>query len=138
MGYRAYLQSYASYQLKKIFDVNALDLSKVAKAFGFKVPPRVNLSIGPGKGQSARVGEKRRREESGEEDEEEGQGGLDEREEDEKNKRSRQRGDGSVRGPMRGRQEKMKRLETLGTKAVKKEKFRKSKEMKTLGSNWSR
>jgi ATP-dependent RNA helicase DDX18/HAS1 len=128
MGYRAYLQSYASYQLKKIFDVNALDLNKVAKAFGFKVPPRVNLSIGPGKGQSARVGEKRRREESGEE--EEGEGG--------KNKRGRQRGDGSVRGPMRGRQEKMKRLETLGTRAVKKEKFRKSKEMKALGSNWSR
>jgi len=37
MGYRAYLQSHASYQLKKIFDVNALDLSKVTKAFGFKV-----------------------------------------------------------------------------------------------------
>ncbi|PPQ90466.1 hypothetical protein CVT25_014984 [Psilocybe cyanescens] len=62
-GYRAYLQSYASYSLKKIFDVNALDLTKIAKAFGFKVPPRVNLAIGPGKGQSARAGEKRRRDE---------------------------------------------------------------------------
>ncbi|TRM61406.1 P-loop containing nucleoside triphosphate hydrolase protein [Schizophyllum amplum] len=41
-GYRSYLQAYASYSLKKIFDVNALDLAKVGKAFGFTVPPRVN------------------------------------------------------------------------------------------------
>lgn len=45
-GYRSYLQSYASYSLKKIFDVNRLDLKKVAKAFGFSVPPKVNVSIG--------------------------------------------------------------------------------------------
>ncbi|KLO10869.1 hypothetical protein SCHPADRAFT_976772 [Schizopora paradoxa] len=32
---QAYLQSYASYSLKKIFDINALDLAKVGKAFGF-------------------------------------------------------------------------------------------------------
>ncbi|KAJ1877925.1 ATP-dependent RNA helicase, partial [Coemansia sp. S17] len=34
-GYRSYLQSYASYQLKNIFNVNLLDLQKVGKAFGF-------------------------------------------------------------------------------------------------------
>lgn len=140
MGYRAYLQSYASYQLKKIFDVNALDLNKVAKAFGFKVPPRVNLVTGPGKGQSARVGEKRRREESEEEEETDEESKNEEgvRDEDGKRKRGWQGEKGSVRGPMRGRQGKTKRLETLGKKAVDKEKFRKSKEMKALGCNWSR
>ncbi|CAD6589024.1 MAG: ATP-dependent RNA helicase [Tremellales sp. Tagirdzhanova-0007] len=45
-GYRSYLQSYASYSLKKIFDVNSLDLAKVGKAFGFAVPPKVNISVG--------------------------------------------------------------------------------------------
>ncbi|CDZ96648.1 dead-domain-containing protein [Phaffia rhodozyma] len=45
-GFRSYLQAYASYSLKKIFDVNALDLVKVGKAFGFPVPPKVNISIG--------------------------------------------------------------------------------------------
>jgi ATP-dependent RNA helicase DDX18/HAS1 len=45
-GFRSYLQSYASYALKKIFDVNELDLKKVAKAYGFPVPPKVNISIG--------------------------------------------------------------------------------------------
>ncbi|BEI92567.1 uncharacterized protein CcaverHIS019_0501950 [Cutaneotrichosporon cavernicola] len=45
-GYRSYLQAYASYSLKKIFDVNKLDLAKVGKAFGFSVPPKVNISVG--------------------------------------------------------------------------------------------
>jgi ATP-dependent RNA helicase DDX18/HAS1 len=44
-GYRSYLQAYASYSHKKIFDVNQLDLVRVGKAFGFAVPPRVNLNI---------------------------------------------------------------------------------------------
>lgn len=42
-GYRSYLQAYSSFSLKKIFDVNNLDLAKVAKAFGFSSPPKVNL-----------------------------------------------------------------------------------------------
>lgn len=45
-GYRSYLQAYASHSLKQIFDVAALDLIKVAKAYGFTVPPQVNLLIG--------------------------------------------------------------------------------------------
>jgi len=45
-GFRSYLQSYASYSFKGIFDVNKLDLMKVGKAFGFSVPPRVNINIG--------------------------------------------------------------------------------------------
>lgn len=43
-GYRAYLQAYASHSLKHVFNVNELDLQKVAKSFGFTVPPSVNLS----------------------------------------------------------------------------------------------
>lgn len=44
-GYRSYLQAYASYSLKGIFDVNSLDLVKVGKSFGFTVPPRVNMKM---------------------------------------------------------------------------------------------
>ncbi|MBW0538812.1 hypothetical protein O181_078527 [Austropuccinia psidii MF-1] len=45
-GFRSYIQSYASYSLKKIFDVNKLDLNKVGQAFGFTVPPSVNIPLG--------------------------------------------------------------------------------------------
>ncbi|KAJ3124721.1 ATP-dependent RNA helicase [Nowakowskiella sp. JEL0407] len=45
-GYRSYLQAYASHSLKNIFDVTSLDLQKCAKAFGFTVPPSVNLAFG--------------------------------------------------------------------------------------------
>ena len=133
-GYRAYLQSYASYSLKKIFDVNALDLTKIAKAFGFKVPPRVNLMIGPGKGQSARAGEKRRRDEDTEEEdeEEEEEEGADAKKA--KAKATGQSIDGSVRGPKRGDGGRARRVETLGQKAVDKERFRKAKP----SANWSR
>lgn len=116
--------------------MNQLDLTKIAKAFGFKVPPRVNLAIGPGKGQSARAGEKRRRDEDTVSESEE-----DVEEEVEKVgkklKGSGQVGDGSVHGPIRG-SGKSKRIETLGEKSVKKEIFKKGKEMKKLGANWSR
>lgn len=47
-GFRSYIQSYASYSLKTIFDVSALDLAKVALAFGFQTPPSVNINIGNG------------------------------------------------------------------------------------------
>jgi ATP-dependent RNA helicase DDX18/HAS1 len=53
-GYRSYLQSYASYSLKKIFDVTKLDLAKVGKAFGFAVPPKVNISVGSVKAKKER------------------------------------------------------------------------------------
>jgi ATP-dependent RNA helicase DDX18/HAS1 len=45
-GYRSYLQAYASHGLRTVFDVNKLDLIKVAKSFGFSTPPRVDLSLG--------------------------------------------------------------------------------------------
>lgn len=44
-GYRSYLQSYASHSHKNIFNVQKLDLQKVALAFGFNVPPTVNLKV---------------------------------------------------------------------------------------------
>ena len=44
-AYRSYLQAYASHQHKNIFNVNTLDLQRVAPSFGFVVPPSVNLSI---------------------------------------------------------------------------------------------
>ena len=45
-GYRSYLQAYASHSLRSIFDVNKLDLVKVAKSFGFQAPPRVDITLG--------------------------------------------------------------------------------------------
>ena len=45
-GYRSYLQAYASHSLRSIFDVHKLDLNKVAKSFGFAVPPRVDITLG--------------------------------------------------------------------------------------------
>lgn len=45
-GFRSYVQAYASYSLKRIFNVHDLDLAKVARAYGFSVPPAVNIPIG--------------------------------------------------------------------------------------------
>lgn len=55
-GYRSYLQAYGSYSLKRIFDIHKLDLAKVAKAYGFNVPPKVNITIGTGLKGSASSG----------------------------------------------------------------------------------
>lgn len=45
-GYRAYLQAYASHHLKSVYQIDKLDLVKVAKSFGFSSPPKVNITIG--------------------------------------------------------------------------------------------
>ncbi|CAM1509345.1 Fc.00g030840.m01.CDS01 [Cosmosporella sp. VM-42] len=45
-GYRSYLHAYASHSLRSVFDINKLDLTKVAKSFGFSTPPRVDISLG--------------------------------------------------------------------------------------------
>lgn len=52
-AYRSYLQAYASHSLKKIFDINSLDLKSVAQSFGFDTPPNVNITVGAG-GKTAR------------------------------------------------------------------------------------
>lgn len=44
-AYRSYLLSYASHSHKDIFNVHELDLQGVGKAFGFSVPPRVDLNF---------------------------------------------------------------------------------------------
>lgn len=44
-AYRSYLLSYASHAHKDIFNIHALDLTAAAKAFGFRIAPRVNLNI---------------------------------------------------------------------------------------------
>lgn len=123
------MQAYASYSLKKIFDVNQLDLAKVGKAFGFAVPPRVNLNIGPGKGTSNATNKKRRREEaSEEEDPDQEMSGQEEEEEEVSRKEVR-------------RDNKHRRIEALGRKKVQKEMYKKGKERKKLeasGGQWSR
>ncbi|AGO12010.1 AaceriAGR333Cp [[Ashbya] aceris (nom. inval.)] len=45
-GYRSYLQAYASHSLKTVYQIDKLDLVKVAKSYGFPVPPKVNITIG--------------------------------------------------------------------------------------------
>lgn len=45
-GYRSYLQAYASHSLKTVYQIDKLDLTKVAKSYGFPVPPKVNITIG--------------------------------------------------------------------------------------------
>lgn len=45
-GFRSYLMAYNSYALKRIFNLHQLDLKKVAKAFGFTAPPKVNIAVG--------------------------------------------------------------------------------------------
>jgi ATP-dependent RNA helicase DDX18/HAS1 len=45
-GYRSYLHAYGSHSLRTVFDINTLDLAKVAKSFGFPVPPRVDVVVG--------------------------------------------------------------------------------------------
>ncbi|XP_015675771.1 ATP-dependent RNA helicase DDX18 [Protobothrops mucrosquamatus] len=44
-AYKAYIRAYDSHSLKQIYNVNNLDLIKVASSFGFKVPPFVDLNV---------------------------------------------------------------------------------------------
>ncbi|PCH33426.1 DEAD-domain-containing protein [Wolfiporia cocos MD-104 SS10] len=138
-GYRSYLQAYASYSLKKIYDVNQLDLVKVGKSFGFAVPPRVNVNIGGGNGGAGRSGKKRKRED-GEEDEEEWEE-IDAVDKD----ASEEEGAGEedevqARPQRRGGRE--RRKETLGRRKVEKEVYKKGLERKKQRqagkAQWSR
>jgi len=58
-GFRSYLQAYASHSLRSVFDVNKLDLAKVAKAFGFPVPPRVDITLGASMSRDKKQGSRR-------------------------------------------------------------------------------
>ncbi|GBE78131.1 ATP-dependent RNA helicase HAS1 [Sparassis crispa] len=138
-GYRSYLQAYASYSLKKIFDVNQLDLAKVGKAFGFSVPPRVNVSIGGGKGGGGRTGKKRKR------SEDDGDGNDEIWEEIDAANKEEGDGEGSENGEERVPRNQMRRngkergKETLGRQKVEKEVYRKGMQnRKRKGASWSR
>ncbi|KLO20553.1 DEAD-domain-containing protein [Schizopora paradoxa] len=127
-GYRAYLQSYASYSLKKIFDINALDLAKVGKAFGFSVPPRVNVTVGGGKGGTGKSGAKRRRDD----DDDDENDWTDEDESDNEQ-------EGGRNSAPRRQGNKQRRVETLGKKKVDKEMYKKKIERTSeSGAVWSR
>ncbi|QDS72230.1 ATP-dependent RNA helicase [Venturia effusa] len=45
-GYRSYLNAYGSHSLRSVFDIQKLDLVKLAKSFGFTTPPRVDITLG--------------------------------------------------------------------------------------------
>lgn len=45
-AFKSYLHAYASHSLRSVYDVNKLDLAKVAKGFGFSTPPRVDITLG--------------------------------------------------------------------------------------------
>jgi len=49
LAYKSYVAAYAAHSLKSVFDINALDLKAAAKAFGFTVPPRVDLRVSASK-----------------------------------------------------------------------------------------
>ncbi|ERL88693.1 hypothetical protein D910_06076 [Dendroctonus ponderosae] len=44
-AFKAYARAYDSHHLKNIFDISTLDLAKVGKSFGFRVPPAIDLSF---------------------------------------------------------------------------------------------
>lgn len=116
-GYRAYLHSYASYSLKKIFDISKLDLVQVGKAFGFLVPPRIELG--------AAAGTKRKRAA--------GDGSSSDSETD-----GAKYNHGSESG--RKEREQRRRKEIVGAKALKKDLYRKPVIPNTdaAGQQWSR
>ncbi len=59
-AYRSYLLSYASHSHKDIFNVHEIDLQGVGKAFGFTVPPRVDVNFSA-RGDKKNVARKRQR-----------------------------------------------------------------------------
>ena len=44
-AYKAYVRAYASHSMKSVYDVKTLDLLQVAKSFGFKGAPYVDLGL---------------------------------------------------------------------------------------------
>ncbi|EGE02704.1 ATP-dependent RNA helicase has1 [Trichophyton interdigitale MR816] len=58
-GYRSYLHAYASHSLRSVFDVNKLDLVKVAKSYGFTTPPRVDITLGASMSRDKKVQSRR-------------------------------------------------------------------------------
>ncbi|KAI0745252.1 P-loop containing nucleoside triphosphate hydrolase protein [Earliella scabrosa] len=115
-GYRSYLHAYNSYANKKIFDINALDLQKVGKSFGFVTPPKVSIAPSPGSGANS-FGRKRKRGDPHLESEEESEDGE------------------AAFAPARSSMHsKARQVEQLGRKKVARQHFRKQ----SVSSGWSR
>lgn len=49
-AFKSYLHAYASHSLRSVYDIHKLDLTKVAKSFGFTTPPRVDMQLSAGMG----------------------------------------------------------------------------------------
>ncbi|KAM0792934.1 ATP-dependent RNA helicase [Microbotryomycetes sp. NB124-2] len=131
-GFRAYIQSYASYSLKSIFDVTQLDLAKVGKAFGFSVPPAVNINIGSGLKDKKRKNKQRDSDASDDDDVSESE------DEDDLEAQSRRNKAAKVR---RGGSGNERRRELDGAKKVGKDFYRDAKDRKAMasdGKQWSR
>ncbi|SGY68886.1 BQ5605_C004g02927 [Microbotryum silenes-dioicae] len=130
-GFRAYIQSYASYSLKTIFDVAALDLAKVAKAFGFQSPPSVNINIGSGIKGKKRKDSKR----GGSDEESEDEEGEEDEDLDQVSRRNK------VASVRRGGNGQDKRREVEGNRKVEKDFYCEGREKKARteqGKQWSR
>ncbi|KAG0148820.1 hypothetical protein CROQUDRAFT_40733 [Cronartium quercuum f. sp. fusiforme G11] len=131
-GFRSYIQSYASYSLKKIFNVNNLDLNKVGLAFGFTVPPAVNIPVSTLKNtdkKRGRLSEDHKAEQVQDACQSDAEWEDAEEEENDQGPRKRptvRRVDNSNR-----------RKEQFGSKAVAKDHFR-STSLKTKEKQWSR
>ncbi|KAK4046508.1 ATP-dependent RNA helicase [Microbotryomycetes sp. JL201] len=129
-GFRAYIQSYASYSLKSIFDVTQLDLAKVGKAFGFSVPPAVNINVGSGLKGKKRKNKQHDSDASDDESESEDEDDLEAQSRRNKAVKVRRGGSGNER-----------RRELEGAKKLEKDFYRDAKERKAMASNgkqWSR
>lgn len=48
-AYKAYVRAYASHSMKSVYNVDTLDIEQVAKSFGFRVPPFLDLGVSAGK-----------------------------------------------------------------------------------------
>merc|ERR1719454_1389133 len=58
-GYKSYVRAYASHSLK-VFNVQSLDLKKVAKSFGFETPPWVDIDVAGKKQKGKQEGRRER------------------------------------------------------------------------------
>ncbi|GAA5914527.1 ATP-dependent RNA helicase HAS1 [Sporobolomyces salmoneus] len=129
-GFRAYIQAYASYSLKTIFDVTSLDLAKVARAFGFSTPPSVNINVG----RSVKGKKKRKDHAGGGSDDDESSEEEEEEEDTDRQRRAKmQRRGGGYEG---------KRRETEGKRGEEKDIYREHGREKlrggSAGKQWSR
>lgn len=135
-GFRSYVQAYASYSLKRIFNVHDLDLAKVAKAYGFTTPPAVNIPIGTSTKGAKR---KNRNGDEAEVDAVDGQGNQvqeDDDDEDEEEVKRHER----PKQARTDRQSQNKRKEIAGGKQTDRDFYREQRQPKRSsgGTQWAR